>query len=308
MIISVIIPVFRVEHTIKRCVDSILRQTFSDWEMILVDDGSDDRCPQLCDAYAAADTRIHAIHQPNRGLGAARNSGIERATGDCLMFLDSDDALHPDTLRLLAEVMEQHEDYDFLEFPIFQHYGNASRQRLLSFSPQTFTDKWDYWFNAHAYQHSYACNKIFRARVLRSVRFREGKKFEDIHTLPLILDACSRFATTDKGLYLYYDNAYGITATADKGLADLLEGHLLVLRDALHWQCPAGISSKAFATYYAHVLNIQIDVCERCGTGSIALPALPCRGTPKLLFIHLFGMKALCLFIKLLHRIWRNSH
>jgi glycosyltransferase involved in cell wall biosynthesis len=308
MKITVIIPIFRVEHTIERCVDSVLRQTFSDWEMILVDDGSDDCCPQLCDAYAAADSRIHVIHQANRGLGAARNSGIDMATGDSLMFIDSDDALHPDTLTQLSKIMEQHKEYDFVEFPIFQHYGNPLRQSLQTFTPQAFTDKWDYWFNAHAYQHSYACNKIFRARVFHNVRFCEGKKFEDLHTLPHILNACSQFATTDKGLYLYYDNANGITSTAGKGLADLLEGHIHVLHDVLHWQYPTGISHKAFATYYAHVLNIQIDVSERCGTDSIVLPVLPYWNTPKLLFMHIFGIKALCKFTKTFHKLWRTRH
>ncbi len=308
MKISVIIPVFRVERTIKRCVDSVLRQTCSDWEMILVDDGSDDSSPRICDAYAAADSRISVIHCPNKGLGAARNSGIDAAGGECLMFLDSDDALHPDTLMQLSEIMERHKEYDFVEFPIFRYYGNNLRQSLLSFTPQTFTDKWDYWFNANAYQHSYACNKIFRARVFSGIHFREGKKFEDLHTLPHILDACSQFATTNKGLYYYYDNSNGITATAGRGLSDLLEGHIQVLRDSLRWQRPTGIDRKAFGAYYAHVVNIQIDVSERCGNESIVLPVLPYWNTPKLMVLHLIGMKALCQFNKTLHRLWRNSH
>lgn len=308
MKISVIIPVFRVERTIKRCVDSVLRQTFTDWEMILVDDGSDDNSPQMCDSYASTDRRIRVIHQPNKGLGAARNSGIDAAEGECLMFLDSDDALHPDTFMHLSDIMERHEEYDFVEFPIFQYYDNAPRQSLLSFPPQTFTDKWDYWFNANAYQHSYACNKIFRARVFSDIRFREGKKFEDLHTLPHILNVCSQFATTDKGLYYYYDNDDGITATAGKGLSDLLEGHIHVLRDSLGWRRPANISRKAFGTYYAHVVNIQMDVSERCGNESILLPVLPYWNTTKLIIMHIVGMKTLCKLNKTFHRIWRNSH
>ena len=308
MKISVIIPVFRVERTIKRCVDSVLRQTFTDWEMILVDDGSDDSSPQMCDLYASTDRRIRVIHQPNKGLGAARNSGIDAAEGECLMFLDSDDTLHPDTFMHLSAIMEQHKEYDFVEFPIFRYYGNALRQSLLSFTTQTFTDKWDYWFNANAYQHSYACNKIFRARVFSDIRFREGKKFEDLHTLPHILNVCTQFATTDKGLYYYYDNGDGITATAGKGLSDLLEGHIQVLRDSLDWQRPTNIGRKQFGTYYAHVVNIQMDVSERCGNESIILPVLPYWNTPKLIIMHIIGMKTLCKLNKTFHRIWRNSH
>ena len=194
--------------------------------MILVDDGSDDNSPQMCDSYASIDRRIRVIHQPNKGLGAARNSGIDAAEGECLMFLDSDDA---SASRHIHAPFRHHGAARGIRLRGISHFPvlrQRPRQSLLSFPPQTFTDKWDYWFNANAYQHSYACNKIFRARVFSDIRFREGKKFEDLHTLP-ILNVCSQFATTDKGLYYYYDNDDGITATAGKGLSDLLEGHAI---------------------------------------------------------------------------------
>ena len=307
MKISVIIPVFRVEHTIKRCVSSLLRQTFANWEAILIDDGSDDKSPQICDAYAASDPRIRVIHQQNKGLGAARNTGINQARGEYLMFLDSDDSLHPDTLMQLSLLMDKHEEYDFIEFPIYINYNNAKRQQILSFAQQIFTDKWDYWFNACAYKHSYACNKIFRKRVFKNIRFKEGKKFEDLYTLPHIIENCTCFATTDRGLYYYYDNACGITANAGKHLSDLLDAHLQVLVDTLRCQCPQGISRKAFGTYYAHVVNIQIDVSERCGYDNITLPTLPYYTTPKLIIMHATGIKTFCKINNLYHRLWRNN-
>ena len=107
MKISVIIPVYRVEHTLRRCVDSILRQDFTDWEMILVDDGSDDASPQICDEYAAKDPRIRTVHQPNRGLGAARNKGMDIARGELIMFMDSDDYMGAGTLGALATYMDR---------------------------------------------------------------------------------------------------------------------------------------------------------------------------------------------------------
>lgn len=117
MKISVIIPVYRVEHTLRRCVDSILRQDFTDWEMILVDDGSDDASPQICDEYAAKDPRIRTVHQPNRGLGAARNTGMDVAHGELIMFADSDDYVGEGTLGALAAYMNRNEDVDMAEFP-----------------------------------------------------------------------------------------------------------------------------------------------------------------------------------------------
>ena len=87
--LSVVIPVFRVEHTLQRCVESVLQQDLSDMEVILVDDGSLDHCPKLCDEWAEKDTRIKVIHQENKGLSGARNAGIDIAQGDYLTFVDN---------------------------------------------------------------------------------------------------------------------------------------------------------------------------------------------------------------------------
>ena len=91
--ISILVPVYNVEKYLQRCVDSVLAQDFTNWEMILVDDGSPDRCPQMCDAFTAKDTRIKVIHQENRGAHAARKAGFEHAKGEYLVFLDPDDYL-----------------------------------------------------------------------------------------------------------------------------------------------------------------------------------------------------------------------
>ena len=99
--LSVVIPVFRVEHTLQRCVESVLQQDLSDMEVILVDDGSPDHCPKLCDEWAEKDTRIKVIHQENKGLSGARNAGIDIAQGDYLTFVDSDDYLALNTYQPL---------------------------------------------------------------------------------------------------------------------------------------------------------------------------------------------------------------
>ena len=91
--ISIIVPVYKVEKYLNECIDSILAQTFTDFELILVDDGSPDNCPALCDAAAAKDSRIRVIHQQNKGLSGARNAGIEIARGNWLSFIDSDDSV-----------------------------------------------------------------------------------------------------------------------------------------------------------------------------------------------------------------------
>ena len=115
MKLSIIIPVYRVEATLNRCVESVTNQSFDDFEVILVDDGSPDRCPQMCDEWAQKDPRITVIHQTNAGLSAARNAGIDRAQGDYLTFVDSDDFIGTETL---SEVVEQLGDNDILEYPV----------------------------------------------------------------------------------------------------------------------------------------------------------------------------------------------
>ena len=100
-LVSVIVPIYKVEEELGRCVDSVLGQTLSDIEVILVDDGSPDRCPQICDDYACRDSRVKVAHKANGGLSDARNCGLDMATGDYVMFVDSDDYIEPDSCERL---------------------------------------------------------------------------------------------------------------------------------------------------------------------------------------------------------------
>ena len=105
--ISVIVPVYQAERLLPQCVESVLGQTFSDWELLLVDDGSRDGSPALCDAYAAGDARVRVFHKPNGGVSSARNLGLEQARGQCIAFLDADDALVPAALETLWYLREK---------------------------------------------------------------------------------------------------------------------------------------------------------------------------------------------------------
>ncbi len=107
--ISIIVPVYKTEKYLARCVDSLQNQTFRDIEIILVDDGSPDNCPQLCDAFAAADDRIRVIHKPNGGVSAARNAGLDAATGDYIAFVDSDDWVEPNMYEKMMRIAAMHD-------------------------------------------------------------------------------------------------------------------------------------------------------------------------------------------------------
>lgn len=211
--LSIIIPVYRVEATLDRCIESILRQDYEDWEMLLVDDGSPDRCPEMCDAWAQRDRRITAYHKSNGGLSDARNYGIERARGEYVAFVDSDDELAADTLRPLMEIAAEHPEYDVIEYPILIHAGNVDEHRL-TLPDAAWTSVREYWHATEAWEHCYACNKIFRRTLFGKVRFAKGRVFEDAWFWPETLSHMPSVATVNKGLYIYRWNDEGITVTA----------------------------------------------------------------------------------------------
>ena len=306
MKLSIIIPVYRTEATLDRCVMSVLRQNTPDMEVILVDDGSPDNCPALCEGLAARDSRIRIIHKTNGGLSDARNAGIDIATGAYVTFVDSDDYLANHTYGPLMERLEQQPDIDILEYPVYVHYGSHSQYKT-DFNPETtYHDMEAYWLEGRAYQHTYACNKIFRKSLFDEVRFPVGKVFEDAHTLPLLLQKAATVQTANLGLYYYCSNSNGITQTADgEALRMLLQPHVEMISQMER-------RDKDFQTYYLHVLNIQMDVYELTGDDPI-LPNLPIQsayftGVEKMKAIALneLGIKRLCKLNKFIHKIWRN--
>ena len=139
-LISVIVPVYKVEAYLDRCVQSIVDQTYTNLEIILVDDGSPDRCPQMCDEWAKRDARIRVIHKPNGGGAQARNVGLERASGEYIAFVDSDDYLLPGMYEALLCALMQTNcdiaecDYYVVNSDVFPRYETI--QRLKVYTPQ----------------------------------------------------------------------------------------------------------------------------------------------------------------------------
>lgn len=307
MRLSIIIPVYQTRNTLKRCVDSILMQDFRDWQMILVDDASTDGSAKICENYAKKEGRIqHVRLKRNSGLSAARNTGLAKAKGDYIMFVDSDDYLAPDTLKELMEQLSIHPDYDMLEFPLYRHFGSP-RQARVTFTRREFTFNAVYWLETKAWQHTYAWNKIYKREVWQDVKFPEGRTFEDTFTLPQVLRHCRRVATTDVGLYYYTFNLNGITQQVGaKDLNSLLDGNLIMLhRMATDKRARQKVKDydRLMAEYYADVLNIQLDVFRSTGKTRQDFPVLPYHNTLKLKALHLLGLKTLCNIHRLVCKI-----
>lgn len=211
--ISVIVPVYKVEGMLHRCVDSILCQSFQSFELILVDDGSPDNCGAICERYAALDKRVHVIHQKNGGLSAARNSGIdyvmENSDSRWLAFIDSDDWVHPDFLKRLYYVAEQ-TLCKISACGFFNTTGEPIPEEH-TFSFRTMTAD-DYYCNTiHANATPAACNKLYNRSLFKSLRFPIGKLHEDEFTTYLALYQAGKIGVTEDRLYAYYRNPAGIT-------------------------------------------------------------------------------------------------
>ena len=294
MKLTIIIPVYKVEATLERCIESVAHQDFEDYELILVDDGSPDNCPAICDKWAIKDQRIQVIHKANGGLSDARNAGLDIAQGDYVTFVDSDDFIDAHTYAPLMSYLENHPETDILEYPAYLFYGSEQQNELKFPNETVYHDMEDYWYQEKAYQHSYAWNKLYRKSLVDEARFPTGVVFEDICTLYKLLEKTQVLATINEGHYYYCFNPKGITATASgPELRMHLLHHVSILNKSQR-------SDADFQAYYFQVLNIQIDTYRATGD----LPMLPDmklnpsyfkgRDKLKVMIFNMLGVKQLC--------------
>lgn len=214
--ISVIIPVYNVEKYLRRCVDSVLAQTYENFEIILVDDGSPDRCPQICDEYAQKDSRVRVIHKKNGGLSSARNAALDsNLTGDYVTFVDSDDWIAPDYFEHGLQLLDQsgadilQVDYSlandekiFKEDPVEENVEVIEGKNILQYYLTTTTTTGSYS----------VCRCIFSLQMTEGVRFREGKINEDIDWKYKMLQKAKRQVLTNRVMYFYYQSGNSISS------------------------------------------------------------------------------------------------
>ena len=222
MLLTVIIPVYKTTLTLDRCIESVLsQQVQGGMEVVLVDDGSPDDCPALCDAWAERDPRIRVVHQENGGLGAARNAGLDVAAGTFVTFVDSDDYLAPDTYPRLLQRLGQHPDVDVLEYEVEIRKQQTESCKL---SDRKWPDSRQYWLQTRAWWHSYAWNKIYRRELFDKVRYADRLFCEDMLLLVQLIERHPVVATTHLGAYIYVWNDSGLTATpSPRKIRELLE-------------------------------------------------------------------------------------
>ena len=239
-LISVIVPVYKVEDVLVRCLDSLCRQSLRNIEIILVDDATPDRCGEICEQYAAEDGRFKVIHHlENRGLSAARNTGIAHASADYLMFVDSDDWVHKDFCKLPYEcaVQQQAEMVLFcfqsidqngspgLKWKANRDSGKLTRQEAIELMMSTI------WFAAW--------NKLYSRKLFHNVSYPEGGVYEDIGTTYKTVLLADTIYYLDHVLYYHcYREGSITTLKTEKVLRDYVAMNIQLYRDLVAWGYP----------------------------------------------------------------------
>lgn len=200
--ISVIIPVYKVEKYLKKCLESVRNQTYTDWECILVDDGSPDASGAICDEYAIEDSRFRVIHRQNGGLPAARNEGLRVCKGKYISFVDSDDVLYKDYLSHLHELIINY-DADVAQVSMSIMFTTFERKKRLV-ETITVLDRGQIAKEMLRGKivPNYAWNKLYKREVIDTL-YKEGMVYEDIYTLPVWTKNIHKMVISPEPLYLY---------------------------------------------------------------------------------------------------------
>lgn len=231
-LVSIIVPIYKVETYIDACVNSIVQQSYTNLEIILVDDGSPDSCPQICDNYSKKDNRIKVIHKKNGGLSDARNAGAKIATGEWIMFIDSDDLIHPQTIEILMTSIQ----------------NSKSTIKLIACNYMEISDSWNMLTSLQSYHFdefknlftekkvidyfsikgwTTAWGKLYKKEVLTNMTYPVGKLHEDEFLTYKLLYKAGLISFIDLPLYLYRQRNTSIMANIkSKNLYDALEAHI----------------------------------------------------------------------------------
>lgn len=210
-LISVIVPIYKVEEYLPKCLDSIINQTYRNLEIILVDDGSPDKCPNICDKYAEGDSRIRVIHQKNGGLSNARNTGLNLAQGKYIAFVDSDDYIHKEMYSILLNAMKE-TGADIAEAGVqkvfhkdsIQNWNRGDKKTVFCRKAAVVSTIID-----HSCR-NVVWNKLYKKELWEKYRFPEGKIYEDVFTTYKVVNEASKLVKLERDLYYYYQRKESI--------------------------------------------------------------------------------------------------
>lgn len=253
--ISVIVPVYNVQDHIAECLDSIVKQTHKPYEVILVNDGSTDNSPDICKKYSGHYPFIKITNQENKGLSAARNTGIDRATGEYICFIDSDDFVAENMLSVLHEkILET--GADMVKCGILHYYNESRIDKYCGIDSGfiVLENKSDFFkaLFAKKYTHS-ACNALYKRELFDSLRFMEGKIAEDLYLAPHLLMKCKKMVIVSEWLYFYRKRDGSIMNSFDFKHYDILEACLLMKTMLEHHDLFDSLADDFFSWFSHHL-------------------------------------------------------
>lgn len=267
-LISIVVPIYNVEKYLRKCLDSIIAQTYTNYQVILVDDGSTDGSANICDEYVRKDVRFVCIHKKNGGLSDARNVGIENATGELITLIDSDDYISKKYLEnLYKNLVESNADISIGNY--IKVYDNqqtiqedSNNHTLEVFGTEKALLK--LYDNEKKYQFTMAVNKLYKTYILKKVPFPVGRKFEDSATAHAILNNCNKIVYTNQILYYYFTREGSITKSKIRD-----DDAILAIEDRIkyfEYNCMKNKILQMTFEYYLTILMgtyIRLDGCKK---------------------------------------------
>lgn len=226
--VSVVIPIYNVAQYLSQCVDSVLSQSYQDLEIILVDDGSTDECPKICDDYQQKDARIRVIHKENGGLSDARNAGMKKATGEWTLFVDSDDWIDQEAIAKLYQFAIENR-CDIVQGNVYYVYADhllyrqASRKEQKNNVLSCQEAMRELLINDRV--KNFAWGKLYKTDIIKDLDFPVGKYFEDCFWQHLAIDRAQRYGIVDEPLFYYRQRKDSISGIPSNRRNDLLEGN-----------------------------------------------------------------------------------
>lgn len=209
-LISIIVPVYNVEAYLERCINSILNQTYKNFELILVDDGSPDNCPRICDEYAKKDSRIKVLHKENGGLSDARNVALGIAGGEYIMFVDSDDLIVPNCLQLVFDSAEKN-DADVVVSTRFKSFDDEIALEPADIIESTVVDSTKALELIFCHNTRWeACGTLYKHNIFQDAKFLKNKLYEDLALIPKVIAKAKNVCFVDAVIYYYFQRVGSI--------------------------------------------------------------------------------------------------
>lgn len=273
-LISVIVPIYQVEKYLHKCINSILEQSYSNIECILIDDGSQDGCPQICDEYAKRDERVKVIHKENGGLSAARNTGLDIASGEYICFVDSDDWIHLEYIeKMYKAIRETEADIAICDMQyVYEESYNGEKGEQVSPIKRELLDQktaLEKLVLPYSWYYVVAWNKLYHKSIFNNLRFPVGKYHEDEAIIHRIFLRASKTVTIPVKLYYYLQRQESIMHLESKDLKkekDAMEAFLDqadVLKSLEYRDCYKKLCIRCWGWYLKIWERYTCDNCNR---------------------------------------------